>query len=57
MWGLFHKPLNKDPVIKQPGFNGLTWQFCKRDLFWDGLNEIVEKLSDLQLTNFDNWVG
>jgi len=22
MWGLFHKPLNKDPVIKQPGFNG-----------------------------------
>ena len=21
MWGLFHTPL-KDPVIKQPGFNG-----------------------------------
>ena len=22
MWGLFQKPWNKDPVIKQPGFNG-----------------------------------
>ena len=23
MWGLFHKPWNKDPVVKQSGFNGI----------------------------------
>ena len=23
--GLFHRPYNKDPVIKQPVFNGVFW--------------------------------
>ena len=26
IWGLFHKPWNKDPVLKQPVFHGMSFQ-------------------------------
>ena len=35
VWGLFHKPWHKDPVLKQPGFNGKS----PAGLFDRGSNE------------------
>ena len=36
--GLFHKPWNKDPVIKQPGFSGIR---IRRALFFPGWAQII----------------